>query len=151
MKNGVKKLLLASIGILVTFAIASCSAPARDMGRNSPTSILIWHYYNGVQKQVFDQLVSRFNETVGEEKNIVVEAVNQGSISELAQKTLDALSHKVGAQEAPDVFAAYSDTVYLASKQNMVADIGAYLTKEEKADFLDCYLKEGDLKDDGGL
>jgi multiple sugar transport system substrate-binding protein len=104
-----------------------------------------------VTKQLFDQLVSRFNETVGEEKNIVVEDVNQGSISELAQKTLDALNHKVGAQEAPDVFAAYSDTVYLASMQNMVADISVYLTDEEKAEYLESYLSEGDLNNNGSL
>ncbi len=151
MKKGVKKLLLAVICILVSFTAASCSAPTPTLDRSSPTAILIWHYYNGVQKQLFDQLVSQFNETVGVEKNIVVEAVNQGSISELAQKTLDALAHKVGAQEAPDVFAAYSDTVYMASMQNMVADIGAYLTDEEKAEYLECYLKEGDLNNDGSL
>jgi multiple sugar transport system substrate-binding protein len=151
MKNGVKRLLMAALCILVVIITASCSTSTPALDRSSPTAILIWHYYNGVQKQLFDQLVSRFNETVGEEKNIVVEAVNQGSISELAQKTLDALNHKVGAQEAPDVFAAYSDTVYLASMQKMVADIGVYLTDDEKAEYLDCYLKEGDINNDGSL
>jgi multiple sugar transport system substrate-binding protein len=151
MKKGVKKLLLAVISILVALAAASCSAPTKASVGSSPTAILIWHYYNGVQKQLFDQLVSQFNETVGEEKNIVVEAVNQGSINELAQKTLDALNHKVGAQEAPDVFAAYSDTVYLAAMQNMVANIGAYFTDEEKAEYLESYIKEGDLNNNGSL
>jgi multiple sugar transport system substrate-binding protein len=151
MENGVRKLLLAALCILVAITTASCSTTTPNLDRSSPTAILIWHYYNGVQKQLFDQLVSRFNETVGVEKNIVVEAVNQGSISELAQKTLDALDHKVGAQEAPDVFAAYSDTVNLASMENMVADIGGYLTDDEKAEYLDCYIKEGDLKNDGSL
>lgn len=151
MKKGVKKLLLTVLSILISFAAVSCTASVPTADRNSPTAILIWHYYNGVQKQLFDQLVSRFNETVGEEKNIVAEAVNQGSISELAQKTLDALSHKVGAQEAPDVFAAYSDTVYQAFMQNMVADIGVYLTDEEKAEYQECYLNEGDLNNDGSL
>ena len=151
MKNGAKKILLASMCLLIACTAASCSGPTQQSDRSSPATVLIWHYYNGVQKQLFDQLVSRFNETVGEEKNIVVEAVNQGSINELAQKTLDALNHKVGALEAPDVFAAYADTVYQASRKGMVADIGAYLTESEKSEYLQSYLTEGDLDNNGGL
>ena len=151
MENGVKKLLLAALCLLVSLFVASCSIPTQQADKQGPTTVVIWHYYNGVQKQLFDQLVSKFNETVGQEKNIVVEAFNQGSINDLAQKTLDALAHKVGAQEAPDVFAAYADTVYQALSQNMVADIGAYLTDAEKAEYQECYLQEGDLNDSGSL
>ncbi len=151
MKNGAKKFLLAAIYLLVAFTIISCSVPQSQGSRGTPTSVRIWHYYNGVQKQLFDQLVSRFNETVGEKNDIIVEALNQGSINELAQKTLDALAHKVGAQEAPDVFAAYADTVYQASMQNKVADISGYLTDDEKAEYLEYYLEEGDLNGNGGL
>ncbi len=151
MKNGVKRILMAVMCLWAAITVSSCSAPSQQAARSSPTTLLIWHYYNGVQKQLFDQLVSRFNETVGEEMNIVVEAVNQGSINELSQKTLDALAHKVGAQPAPDVFAAYADTVYQASQQDKVVDISAYLTQAEKAEYVACYLHEGDLYNDGGL
>ena len=151
MKNGVKKFLLAAICLLTAFSNVSCSTSKPQANRGAPTPVRIWHYYNGVQKQIFDQLVSRFNETVGEKNNIVVEALNQGSISELAKKTLDSLAHKVGTQEAPDVFAAYADTVYQAAMQNMVADIGNYLTDAERAEYLEYYLEEGDLYGDGGL
>jgi multiple sugar transport system substrate-binding protein len=125
--------------------MVSCSTQSPENRGEDPTSVVVWHYYNGVQKQLFDELVTRFNETEGEEKNIVVEAANQGAINDLAQKTLDALQHKVGALEAPDVFAAYSDTVDLVRQQDMAVDISAYLTQEERSEYLESYLSEGDL------
>ncbi len=151
MKNGARRFLLSLLCVLAALTVASCSSPASQVVSSTPVTVLIWHYYNGVQKQLFDQLVAQFNATVGEEKGIVVEAVNQGSINELAQKTLDSLSHKVGALDTPDVFAAYADTVYQASLKGNVVDIGAYLNADEKAAYLDTYLNEGDLDDNGSL
>lgn len=56
-----------------------------------------WHYYNGPQKTAFDELVSQFNEGLGREKGIVVEAFSQGSVNELIAKVIDAADQKVGA------------------------------------------------------
>ena len=56
----------------------------------------IWHYYNGVQKTAFDQMVQEFNETIGLEKGIIVEAFSQGNISDLTEKVVDAANKKVG-------------------------------------------------------
>ena len=151
MKNGARRFLLSLLCIFTALAVVSCSPPASKVVNAAPVTVLIWHYYNGVQKQLFDQLVTQFNSTVGEEKGIVVEAVNQGSVNELAQKTLDSLAHKVGALDAPDVFAAYADTVYQASLAGGVVDIGTYLTADEKSAYLDTYLEEGDLDGNGSL
>jgi len=151
MKSGAKRILLSILCILTALSVASCSSPVSKVSSAAPVTVVIWHYYNGVQKQLFDQLVSQFNTTVGEKNGIVVEAVNQGSVNELAQKTLDSLAHKVAALDAPDVFAAYADTVYQASLMGGVVDISAYLSAEEKSTYLDIYLEEGDLDDNGSL
>ncbi len=145
MRPGIQKLLALLLCLFLAFVIVSCSTQFPEKRTEDPTSVVVWHYYNGVQMQLFDELVTRFNETEGEEKNIVVEAVNQGSISDLAQKTLEALQHKVGALEAPDVFAAYSDTVDLVRKLGMAVDINAYLSQEERSEYLESYLSEGNL------
>ncbi len=151
MKSGARRILMSVLCILTVFSIASCASPVSNVSSAAPVTVVIWHYYNGVQKQLFDQLVAQFNTTIGESSGIVVEAVNQGSINELAQKTLDSLSHKVGALDSPDVFAAYADTVYQASLMDRVVDISTYLLAEEKTTYVDNYLEEGDLDDNGSL
>ena len=151
MKNGARRFLVFILCIFTVFIVASCTVTYNTVSSSEPVTVVIWHYYNGVQKQLFDQLVTQFNSTKGEELNIVVEAVNQGSVNELAQKTLDSLAHKVGALHAPDVFAAYADTVYQASLMDGVININKYLSEDEKSSYLDTYLEEGDLDDNGSL
>ena len=57
---------------------------------NKPVTLEIWTYYNGTQKAAFDELVTEFNETVGAEKGIVVEAYSQGNVNDLITKVEEA-------------------------------------------------------------
>ena len=50
--------------------ISGCSGGESGQAAKDPVSISIWHYYNGVQKQSFDDLVAEFNDTVGGEKGL---------------------------------------------------------------------------------
>ena len=76
----------------------------------NPVSIDIWTYYNGDQLTAFDALVEEFNETVGKEKGIVVKGYSQGSVNDLESNVLAAVQGEVGADEVPNIFAAYADT-----------------------------------------
>ena len=105
--------------------ISGCSGGESGQAAKDPVSISIWHYYNGVQKQSFDDLVAEFNDTVGGEKGIVVEAYNKGYVNDLGQQVIAAVDQEVGAEEVPDVFAAYADTAYEIYRRGMTADIGA--------------------------
>jgi multiple sugar transport system substrate-binding protein len=83
----------------------------------------IGHYYNGVQKTAFDHMVQEFNETIGLKKGIIVEAFSQGNISDLTEKVVDAANKKVGAEDIPDIFAAYADTAYVVNQLGLVAEL----------------------------
>ena len=130
-----------------TILLAGCES-GRDklLDKKNPLPISIWHYYNGAQKQRFDELVVQFNETVGAEKGIVVEAYSQGNVDELNKKVLDTVNHKVGTGEVPDIFASYADTAYTINSMGLVADVGQYLTEEEKASYISEYLSEGQFE-----
>ena len=125
-----------------------CAPAART---SDPTILTVWHYYNGAQKQAFDELVSEFNDTIGSQKNIVVTAYNQGSVNELIQNVLDALNEKVGAPEAPDIFAAYADTAYEVYRMGRAADLSKYCSDEELAAYVPAYLSEGMFSTDKEL
>ena len=73
----------------------------RKLDPSNPVSLELWHYYNGPQKVAFDEMVAEFNDTVGLEKGIIVEAFNQGSTNDLLTKVVDAANKKVGAADIP--------------------------------------------------
>ena len=110
------------LGTMV-FTSGCQQAGGRDvrLDPKNPVSIEIWHYYNGPQKNAFDEMISEFNDTVGLEEGIIVEACSQGNVSELTEKVIDAANKKVGAGDIPDVFAAYADTALQVDKLGPVS------------------------------
>lgn len=141
---------LISIAVLIlsvfSVSVSGCNklvSNSVSLTDSNITVIEVWHYYNGPQKLAFDALVTEFNETVGIEKHIAVEAVNQGSIFDLTTKVLDTANKKVGTGKIPDIFSAYSDTVFEIDKMGLVADISQYLTQEELNEYVPSYIEEG--------
>lgn len=155
-KTMVKKTLsclLAGTLVLGAALLSGCTKTVSQVKTDpeNPTVIELWHYYNGPQKTAFDSLVTEFNETVGVEQGIVVEASSQGSISELIKKVLDAANKKVGAEEIPQIFAAYPDTAYQVDKLGLVAGLDSYFTDEELARYVPGYIEEGRFDKAGSL
>lgn len=130
-------ILLAGAAVL----LAGCQS--RKGTSVEPVTIQIWHYYNGAQQDEFNRLVEIFNKTEGKEKGIIVEATGQGTISDLKTNVLDAINGKAGADEIPNIFAAYGDTAYEVDKLGYAVDLSAYFTKEELAQYVDGYIEEG--------
>ena len=92
-----------------------------------------------------------FNETVGKEKGIIVEAYSQGSVNELEASVMQSAEGKVGAAAMPNIFSAYADTAYALDKLGLVVDVSRYLTADERAAYVDNYLTEGDFGQTGSI
>ena len=122
-----------------------------ELDKNNPVKITVWNYYNGAQLEVFNDLVDKFNKTVGEEKGIIVETYSHGSINDLKNNVIDSINGKAGAEKVPNIFAAYADTAYEVDKLGKVADIEEYFTKDELSEYMDSYIEEGYFTKDGGL
>lgn len=139
---------IAVILISSMFLFTGCSlAKNETLSSDNPVSIVIWHYYNGVQKMAFDELVAEFNETAGMEKGIVVEAFSQGNIDDLERKVMESATKKIGSEPMPDMFTAYADNAYQIDKLGFAADISDYLTPEEMGEYIDSYIQEGRFGD----
>lgn len=138
---------------LVSFAllISGCSGNKSPLDPDKPTTITIWHYYNGSQQVAFNALIDEFNKTKGKELGIVVESSSQGTVADLENNVLDAVNKKVGASEVPNIFAAYADTAYAVDKLGYVEDIAPYFTKEEVDKYIDGYIEEGRFSENDSL
>ncbi|MFR3145992.1 MAG: extracellular solute-binding protein [Eubacterium callanderi] len=143
-----KKIGILSFAVLLVLSVTltGCSSsPATKvkLSPDDPVSLEVWHYYNGPQKESFDEMVAEFNDTVGMEKGITVEAFNKGNVNELTDAVLASANKKVGADEVPDIFAGYADTAYQVDKLGMVASLDNYLTKKEIEEYIPSYIEEG--------
>lgn len=153
-----KKLITCGLAAsLVLSLFSACSKAPGDkaalpkLDSANPVSIEIWHYYNGPQKTAFDAMVNEFNETVGMEQGIIVEAFSQGNVDGLISKVVDAAEKKVGAEDVPDIFAAYADTAYEVDKLGLLTDLNSYLTEEEISEYRSEFVDEGHLYGDEAL
>ena len=72
-KNNMKKRLFSGIlAFLMMLTLGSCAGNhEHGLSAEEPTTITLWHYYNGALKSAFDTMVDEFNETVGKEKGII--------------------------------------------------------------------------------
>lgn len=145
MKKQIKSLLCGLCAAALALGCAGCGGSAGSEVPAKVTDITVWPYYNGDQLESFTSLVDQFNETVGAQKGIKVSTESQGSVNDLETSVMDSAEGKVGAAAMPNIFSAYADTAYALDQMGMVVDLAPYLTEEEKAQFVEGYLSEGDF------
>lgn len=148
-----KKLLrfpaLFALTAVLLCTLTGCSGSGKvKLNPNNPTAIVIWHYYHGAQKTAFDNAVKVFNDTVGYEKGIIVEAVSHGGVGELAENVMAAAKGELDAGEMPDIFGAHGDTALDILKMEKAVEIDNYLSEAELAEYEDAFMHEGKIGTD---
>lgn len=144
-KNKNKKIMIGIFAgvIICALIIVWCNASRSALNPKNPVTVTVWNYYNGDQLIAFDNLVDRFNSTVGMEKGIVVVAVSQGDIDTLASSLLDSVEGKAGAQECPVLAAVYSETAYILDNLEALAPMDSYFTEKELNAIVPGFIEEG--------
>ncbi len=150
-----KKLPILLLILLLCLCVAAAAvflflpqgepSPESLLSPKDPQLLTLWHYYNGTHQQAFDRLVLTFNETVGSEKGIIIEAKSQGGVGDLNRKLLASAKGEFGAEPMPDIFAAYADMAWDVSKLRELADLTPYFTSAELAAYIPSYVEEGRL------
>ena len=92
-----RKTALAAACVILSSVLSGCGDTGTKnydklLDKDSPVAITIWHYYNGIQQTQFDDMVAEFNNTVGMEKGIIVEAFSKNSVNELADSVVASLN-----------------------------------------------------------
>lgn len=152
MRKGKQLIALASAAVLTMLTMAGCTAKEKPLlSPKNPVNITIWTYYNGAQLSAFNEALEQFNETRGKELGIVASGFSQGSVNDLQENVMNAVSGKVGAEEVPNIFAAYADTAYEIDRMGQLVDLAPYLTEEQRAQYIDGYLEEGDFDGSGSI
>ena len=72
--------------ISISLVALACLSLFAGGSSESGNTVIIWHSNSGAIGTAFDDIVDRFNETVGEEKGIEIEAIYQGSANDVLTK-----------------------------------------------------------------
>lgn len=142
-----KKWIIAGVALVLIIAcvvgvfLATREKPLLDP--KNPVHLDVWHYYSSMQMTAFDNMVEEFNQTKGAELGIFVQATSQGSVSDLFNKVLDTAHGVAGAGTLPNIFLAYSDSVYELVEMDKVVDLSAYMSQEDIAKYVEGFWQEG--------
>ena len=145
-----KRGILIALAAALTLSMVGCGNKG-PLDPKKPVTLTVWHYYNGSQQAAFDALVEEFNDTVGRKQGIYVQSYSQGSVSDLEAAVRDAINGKVGADIMPDIFSSYADTAYEVEQAGALANLSDYLSQKELERYVDSYIEEGRIADDGTL
>ncbi len=141
-----KKCKVMVLLIVVTLLLIGCqkeTGKKSPLDPNNPTTVVVWHYYNGNIKNKFDALIAEFNETVGMDMGIVVDAQSQGDVNQLAMAVYESANATIGAPPMPDIFAAYPDNAIRIHDVADLVPLETYFSQEELGMFREEFLEEG--------
>lgn len=144
---GLSALTLGGVGC----GAGSTASSSAVLSPSDPVTLTVWTYYNGDQLETFNWLVEEFNNTLGQEKGILVETSSLGGVTELENAVLESAEGKVGAPPLPSIFSAYADTAYAIDQMGLLADLSGFFTDEERAAYIEDYLSEGDFDGSGSI
>lgn len=135
--------LILSVLLILLISNRFLNSKKDPLDPSKPVSITVWHYYNGNVKDKFDALVNKFNETLGKEKGIVVDAKSHGDVQQLAEQVFNAANKAIGSQAMPDIFAAYPDNAFRVDQITELCDVEKYFTSEELKNYRKEFVDEG--------
>lgn len=145
------RIIGAAVMVSLLIWMSACQKEKAPLDPDNPITISVWHYYNGSVKNRFDSLVNQFNETVGMDNGVVVDAQSYGDVNELADAVNNSASSRIGAQPMPDIFAAYPDNAYRVGKTAGLVELEDYFSEEELGELRQDFLQEGEFGEDGKL
>ncbi len=135
-------LLVVAIMLLST-GCSKAKASEYLLDSKHPITVTVWNYYSGQTKEKFDNLVAKFNDTIGMEKGIVVDSFSQGDVQQLADAVFDAANNSIGSRPLPHIFGAYPDNAYRIDKVSSLVDVEQYFSEKELGEFRQEFLEEG--------
>lgn len=127
--------------IAVLLLGAGCSGTMNK--EETPITVTVWHVYGGQADSPLNDLIDRFNQTVGKEQRINVQVTSVSNTNTIHELVLAAANGEPGASELPDLFISYPKTVMALPDDSILVDYRDYFSEEELSAFLPAFVEEG--------
>lgn len=136
MKNSLFLFLLVIAACLLFEYFDSPLAPRK------PVTLTMWHVYGSQTGSPMNDLVERFNRTVGKEQGITVNVTSVSNSSAIHDALIDSARRVPGSGELPDLFTCYPKTL-LAMGSDLVMDWNGWFSEAERGEYVPRFLEEG--------
>lgn len=141
-----KKNLLITFLLTTVIFLSSCNS-TRVNSRN-PVTISLWHNYGGQLKDTFDEMIDKFNETVGTKEGIIINVTSISSSSALHEKLAMIANEEPGAPQLPDITTAYPKTAIILAQKGLLTDLNEEFSPDELSHYIPEFLEEGRINGD---
>ena len=111
-----KKRIVLCLLVLALLSVAGC-AQKKDA---EPLTVTLWHVYGGEVDSPLNDLIKRFNSTVGAKQNIRVKVELVSNSGSIHKSVLAAANSDPGAPSLPDMFVSYPKTVLALPDQDIL-------------------------------
>jgi multiple sugar transport system substrate-binding protein len=151
MKTTMKSMLLGCT-LLILAAFTACSSEDESLlDPANPVEITVWHYYTGVLQSTFDMMVTEFNQTVGLERGVIIEAMGFGNMGGVESNLRSTIAGEAGAFPMPNIFSAFPDTAYTPQRLGLLLNLDDYLTAAQLAEYFPPFIERGRMGADDEL
>ena len=137
------KKLVSFVLVLILIVLTFSGCDKKEItDPDNPVTLTMWHVYGSQTKSPFNLAISKFNDTVGKEKGIIVNVVSVTSSSAIDKALSNAANDEPGAEELPDLFTAYPRVAELIGKERLLS-WNDYFSKDELSGYTKEFLAEG--------
>lgn len=128
---------------LLCCALGGCGEAAL-LDPKAPVTLTFWHVYGGQADSPMNELVDRFNATVGRERGVLVNVTSVSNSSAIHDALVAAAHGEPGAGELPDLFTCYPKTA-LAMGTELLLDWNDAVPAESREACVPAFLAEGQV------
>lgn len=137
-------LLIFMVFILISVSSSGCGSMREPiLPPKKPVVVTFWHSYNNFAKSVIDEMILEFNDTIGSEKGIIIDAYGYGEQKKLEEALYNSANKVMGAEVMPDMFISYPDNARRIDEYAPLVDLTRYFSEEELGAYRTEFLEEG--------
>ena len=141
-----KKLQILFMCILLLMLSSCKNDNLNTVNSNSEiTKIIFWNTYNGKQAKLLDEIIEKYNYTVGIDKNIFIESVSQTNARVLIENLNKSANNEINSYEMPNMFMAYPDMLYQIDDKVELINIKDYMSQSELEKYRKEFLEDGEI------
>lgn len=131
--------------ILVLAFTISCTGCKEGVSRSNPVTLTIWHVYGEQTASPLNDIISEFNDTIGQQEGIKVQVSLVSNTNMIHEAVLKAANKEPGAAELPDLFISYPKTVLAMPNPDVLMDFRDCFSEEELDGYVSAFIEEGEI------